>query len=138
MELARWTAHPARQRPRDLALACAVVFLTAGAVLASFESLLLMTLAVVIVIVSIAPFWLPTRYRITDQVIEAHCGFRRRSRQWQQLRRYELGRHVALLSPFADRHWLDRFRGMLILLDGADRDRIQRIFAEKLPRTNLA
>ena len=35
-----WTAHPARSRPRDVALVASVVFLTMGAVLMVFQSYL--------------------------------------------------------------------------------------------------
>jgi hypothetical protein len=119
-----WTAHPARRRPRDVALVAAVLLLTAGAVLMSFRSVFLTALAVVIVVVSIAAFLFPTHYRLSDAGIEERRLGVRRTRRWQDLRRVEVGPGGALVSPFARRSWLDRHRGFLLLFDGADRDAV--------------
>jgi hypothetical protein len=116
-----WTAHPARRRPRDLALVGAVLFLTTGAVLVSFESLFMTGLAAVIVIASISSFLFPTHYRLTDEGIEERRLGMRRARRWGDLRRLEIGTGAALVSPFASKSWLDRTRGFLLLFDGADR-----------------
>lgn len=124
MDLAHWTAHPARSRPRDLALFCAVAFLTAGAVLASFESALLAALAAVILVVALAPFLFPTHYRLTDDGVEERRLWSSRSRRWADLRRVQVGPGAALVSPFARPSWLDRYRGMMLYLDGADRDAV--------------
>lgn len=124
MVLARWTAHPARSRPRDVALLVAVTFLTAGAVLAAFESLLLTALAVVIIVVGVAPFVFPTHYQLTDDGVEERRLWGTRSRSWADLRRVQVGPGAALVSPFANPTWLDRYRGMILYLDGADRDEV--------------
>ena len=124
MILAAWTAHPARRRPRDVVLVAAVTLLTAGAVLASLESAWLSLLSVIILLVATAPFLLPTRYTITDLGIEEQRGLRRRARRWADLRRLQVGREAALVSPFARPNWLDRYRGLIVLLDGADRDEV--------------
>ena len=119
-----WTAHPARRRPRELALVAAVLFLTTGAVLVAFESLFMTALAAVIVVLSIASFLFPTRYRISDEGIEERRLGMRRARRWVDLRRLEIGRGAALVSPFARKSWLDRSRGFLLLFDGADRQAV--------------
>ena len=124
MVLAHWTAHPARKRPRDVALVSAVVLLTCGAVLASFESLLLAGLAVVVLVVAISAFLFPTHYTLTDVGIEERRVFRRKSRQWKDLRRLQVGSDAALVSPFATKNWLDRYRGLIVLFDGSDRDEV--------------
>lgn len=119
-----WTAHPARRRPRDLALVAAVLFLTTGAVLVSFESLFMTGLAAVILIVSIASFLFPTHYRLSDEGVEERRLGMRRARRWADLRRLEIGPGAALVSPFARKSWLDRTRGFLLLFDGADRQAV--------------
>ena len=60
MVLAAWTAHPAKRRPRDVALVAAVLLLTCGAVLSSLESLWLSVLAAVLIVGSVAAFLFPT------------------------------------------------------------------------------
>jgi hypothetical protein len=131
--LCQWTAHPARRRPRELALVVGVVALTAAGVLATFDSGFLAILSVVILLLAVAPFLLPTRYTVTDDGIEAVRALGRRARAWKDLRRVEVGRDAALVSPFARPSWLDRQRGLLLLLDGADRDRVVAILRERIP-----
>lgn len=132
MLLAEWTAHPARRRPRDIALVACVVCLTAAAVLGGLGSPFLALLAVVVLLVAVAPFLFPTRYRLTDEGLEERRLGRRRARPWSELRRLEVGPGAALVSPFARRSWLDRHRGLLLLLDGADRERVVALLRERV------
>lgn len=131
--LAEWTAHPARSRPRDVALVVAVVALTAAAVLVSFASAWLALVSAAILLVAVAPFLLPTRYTITAEAIAAQRAFRRRERRFADLRRVDIGPGAALVSPFARPHVLDRHRGLLVFFDGGDRERVVAILREKLP-----
>lgn len=109
-----------------------VVAVTAGGVLAIFDSGFLAILSVVVLGLSVAPFLLPTRYTMTEDGIEAERALGRRARAWKDLRRVEIGRDVALVSPFAKPNWLDRQRGVLLLLDGGDRERIIGILKERI------
>lgn len=124
MVLARWTAHPAKRRPRDLFLVLAVVLLTAGAVLASLESLFLTALSALFLTMAVAPFLFPTRYTLTDTAVSERRLGREKMRQWADLRRLQVGPGAVLVSPFARPHWLDRYRGLVLILDGADRDEV--------------
>lgn len=128
--LAQWTAHPAKSRPKDVALMAAVIFLTAGAVMMSLESGFLTVLAVVILLVGVAPFWLPTTYVLTDVGVEERRALRTKTRDWKHMRRYQVGPGAALVSPFARPSWMDRYRGLIMYLDGADREQVERILEE--------
>jgi hypothetical protein len=130
--LATWTAHPARRRPRDLALVVAVLALTMAVVLMSFESLLLALLAGAVILAAVAPFLLPTRYTVTDEGIEAARGLRRTTRRFADLRRVDVGGDSALLSPFRAPRRLDRYRGLVVFLDGADRERVVALLRERV------
>jgi hypothetical protein len=130
--LVTWTAHPARRRPRDVALAVAVIATTMGVVLMSFESALLTVVAGVVLVSSIAPFLFPTRYTVTEDGVAAERIFRRRERRFADLRRLDVGDRAALLSPFRAPSWLDRQRGLLVFFDGADRDEVLRILRSKI------
>jgi len=133
MVLTQWTAHPAKRRPRDVALVGAVVLLTMGAVLTAFESLFFTALAAVILVVAVAPFLFPTRYTLTDQGIEERRLLRSRSRAWRDMRRLQVGEGAALVSPFSRPSWLDRYRGLVLMFDGGDRDAIVEILRDKVP-----
>ncbi len=132
MILVSWKAHPARRRPRDVALLAAVVLLTSGAVLASMESVLLTGLAVIIIMIAVAPFWLPTAYTLTDEHVSETRALRTKVRRWHDLRRLQVGKGAALVSPFANPSWLDRHRGLIIMFDGADRAEVIRVLEEKM------
>jgi hypothetical protein len=127
----RWTSHPARRRPADAALAIAVTATTAWAVLISLQSILLAALAVVVLTVATASFWLPTHYVIDDAGVSVARIGRFQRRSWQRLRTYSFGSNVVLLSPFTKPHLLDRFRGVVLLLDGAPVDALRASLAQR-------
>jgi hypothetical protein len=127
-----WTAHPAKRRPQDVMLAIAVVALTAWAVLVGLRSFWLSAVAVVMLLVAIAPFLVPTRYRLDDRGVAERRLFVTRARAWSELRRVDVGRGAALVSPYARPRWLDRYRGLVLYLDGADRDAVVRALRERI------
>jgi len=127
-----WTAHPAKRRPRDVALVVAVTCVTAGVVLMTFESWLLAGVAACVLIVAVAPFLLPTRYTVTDDEIAAERALVTRRRRFADLRRLEVGRDAALVSPLPRPSWRDRHRGIWVWFDGADRDRVVSLLREKI------
>jgi len=127
-----WTAHPAKRRPQDVMLAMCVIALTAWAVLVGLRSPWLAACAAVMLVVAIAPFLLPTHYRLDADGIAERRLFVTRSRRWSELKRVELGRAAALVSPYAQPRWLDRYRGLVLYLDGADRDGVVRVLRERI------
>lgn len=133
-----WTAHPAKERPRDVALVVAVVSLTAGAVLMSLQSLFLTGLAVVILIVAVAPFLFPTRYVITDVDVSERRLWVYKSRQWKDLRRIQAGQGAVLVSPFASPSWMDRYRGLILMYGDNDRDELVRLIEQQVAATRQA
>ncbi len=116
----RWTAHPAKRRPDQLALVAAVVLLSAWVVMVTLESAFLALLAVVILLVAVLPFLAPTHYRLDERGIEQRRLGARRFRPWSELRRVQIGPGAALVSPFARPSWMDRHRGFLLYFDGLD------------------
>lgn len=131
-----WTAHPARRRPQDALLAAFVVLATAYAVLVGLGSALLAALAAVLITLSIAPFLLPTRYRIDGERLSERRLLVHRSRPWSELRRVEVGAAAARVSPYARPRWLDRYRAITVILpapgDGADRAEVVRALRERV------
>lgn len=120
----RWTSHPARRRPDQLALVAAVVLLSAWAIMVSLGSGYLALLGAILLLLAIAPFWMPTHYCLDDDGVEERRWPRRRYRRWSELRRVQIGPGAALVSPFERAHRLERFRGLMIYFDGGPRDAI--------------
>lgn len=128
-----WTAHPARRQPEQIALVAAVVLVTAWVVLVTLESVWLAVLAAAILVVAVARFLFPTRYRLADDGVHEHALFRHRFRAWHELRRVQVGPGAALVSPFARPSWMDRYRGIILYLDGADREAVLAALRERIP-----
>ncbi len=122
-----WTAHPAARRPKDAMLAALVITLATYAVLVSMRSAWLAAMCSVLLVLAAAPFLFRTHYRIDDEGIRERRGFVTRARPWNQLRRLEVGVRAALVSPYTQARWLDRYRGMTIYFDGSDRDAVVRL-----------
>lgn len=115
-------------------LLASVVLLSVWAVLITLESPLLAALAAVILMVSVAPFWLPTHYRLDDDGVEARRLWTTKRRSWTDLRRAQIGPGAALVSPFARPTWMDRHRGVMLYFDGLDaRDAVVAALKERLP-----
>lgn len=116
----RWTSHPARSRPDQLALIAAVVLISAWVVLVTLESAFLALLAASFLVVATAPFLFPTHYRLDEAGVEQRRLAGRRFRPWPELRRLQVGPGAALVSPFARPSWMDRHRGFILYFDGLD------------------
>lgn len=126
-----WVHHPAREQPGRLIFATGVILGVALSILWADGDVFLAVVAAGVLLASIAPFLLPTRYTLTDrEVIEQRPGWSRR-RRWADLRRWEEGPWGFGLSPFrAPRGWLDERRS--IVLRGGDRDRIREVIARHM------
>jgi hypothetical protein len=126
----QWTVHPLRQRPADGALAAAIISLVAWAVLVSLHSLWLTVLAVVILAIATAAFWLPTSYELNQRgATEKRMG-RARFRNWTDFRRVTIGDRGALLSPFNRAHWLERYRGIVLVFGDQDPSSIKAVLQQ--------
>ncbi len=137
MELA-WTAHPAKRQPEQIALIAAIVLVTAWVVMVTLESPWLALVAAVILVVSVGQFLFPTRYRLTDAGVEERRLLGRKFRAWSDLRRIQVGPGAALVSPFARPSWMDRYRGIMLYLDGADRDAVVAALRARIPAADPA
>ena len=126
----RWISHPARRQPGQVALVSSVVMLTAWTVLVTLGSPYLALVAAALLVLAVAPFLFPTRHRLDDDGVEVRRLGGRRYRPWPELRRAEIGRGGALLSPFARPSRLDRYRGLVLSFDGLDGDARAAVVAE--------
>ena len=112
-------------------LATVVITLTSLSILWADGDVFMALLAAAILLVSIAPFLLPTRYTLTQrEVIVQMPGWSKR-RAWGDLRRWEEGKGGFFLSPFSKpRRFLDGRRG--VSLRGGDQAAVRRAIVSKL------
>ena len=120
-----WVSHPAREQPIRMLFATGIVLATSLSILWADGDAFLSLLGAAILLVSIAPFLLPTRFTLTQHgVIVQMPPWRTRRRSWEDLRRWEEDGRGVFLSPFSrPRRFLDGRRG--IYLRGGDRGAIR-------------
>lgn len=80
-------------------------------------------LAVLLLWGQVASFFLPTRYTLTDDTVSVRGLLTRREKPWADFRSYFIDREGILLSPFAERSRLERFRGLSLQFHG-NRDEV--------------
>jgi hypothetical protein len=92
-----------------------------------------------ILLLSLSPYFFPTRYRIDASGIEAASFFGVRRRNWTALRTYADDRRGVTVSPYRGRHWLETHRGIRLLYGpGAGRDAVVGALATRLERDGAA
>ena len=120
-----WICHPLRRRPRTALVVTLFLALLFAGVHVSFRDGLLTVISVVILTGSLAPFYLPTHYRMTEDTVSIRTFLGgRKEKPWSLFRRYQADRHGALLSPFDRPSRLDKFHGLNLRFDAQDRERV--------------
>ena len=132
-----WVCHPMRQRPRAAVILTLFLLLLVTGVHASFLDPFLTGLSAVILGVSLAPFYLPTRYGMTEDGISIRTVTGSREKPWDQYRRWQADRHGVLLSPFDRPSRLDRFHGLNLRFDSMDRERVLDFIRRRFDRNDL-
>ncbi len=125
-----WRAWPVRQHPVRGGLA---LVLAAGTIWGTWDwtrDPWLAGLAGVILAVATAPFFVPTRYRMSGDGVEISRPWRSWNRSWDRFRAVRGGGELVVLSTFARPSWLDSFRGEKLYLESGAEEVIA--FAEEM------
>ena len=123
-ETLEWTCHPVRHRPvTGILVGGLVVLLVVGAQL-SFGDRVLTEISLIVQSLSVSPFYLPTRYRIADDKASIRSIFGRKEKSLKLYRRLAADHRGVLLSPFDRPSRLDRFHGLNLRFDSADKERV--------------
>ena len=113
-----WTVHPARKYPRKAVATVMLIIIFCVIVLWSFHSVFWVVVSAVVLTASLARFFFPTKYRMTDEFVEVNfLGFRQK-RSWKNLRRVDKTKNGVFLSPFLKYNRLENYRGLLVICDG--------------------
>ena len=131
-ELITWRVHPAK-RSLTKAILVSLVILLLTYFSSWYAGKPFGALAFILLMGSLWPFFVPTKYRITSWGVEQIRWPVRQKRPWSHFRRYEVDARGILLSPFISPSRLDSFRGMYLLI-GNGSQKIQEVVAEQLGR----
>lgn len=124
-----WTVHPARQRPRDAAIAVLVIVLVSAAAGIFGGTIWWALLAAVVLLLALNRFFFPSRFTIDGERITASYLIRRQAMSWTRVRRFVHDARGGYLSTRSRRSWTDAYRGLHVQFND-ERDRIIRAISE--------
>jgi hypothetical protein len=119
-----WTVHPVRRRPFVSVLVTLLIIGITAAVFYTTNSRIFGVLALVIMLLSLAKFYFPTRYSFDPQGITIGTTTQSLRKKWSQYRSYYPDKNGVLLSPFSEPSRLENFRGLYIMTERDNRDDI--------------
>jgi len=109
-----WISHPARENPVKLGMVITIttLFLIFFWFVAGPWWCIL---TVIVVFLSLYPFWVPTKYALDQEGIEVSRFLYRRKFPWSRFRRYEVDSGGIFLGTFRKPSRLDPFRGLYLV-----------------------
>ncbi len=116
--LLTWVSHPAKARPVVTGLV--VIFLTilVALVYSMTTSLVFTVIAAVVLWGSLAQYFLPTRFELTDRGVKVRYTISGVAKEWKLFRSYYVDKNGVLLSPFVRPSRLENFRGLYVRFAG--------------------
>ena len=110
-----WTVHPVTRRPWASAAVSLFVILVTAAVFYSTASRTFAVLALVVMLLSLAKFYFPTRYRMDEKGVTVKTTTQTITKPWSQFRSCYPDKNGLLLSPFPEPSRLENFRGLYVM-----------------------
>jgi hypothetical protein len=112
-----WICHPVKRRPL-LSLGITLLVLTIIAMIYNTtQSVFFGLLAFAVMFISLARFYFPTHYRLSDKGVTVKTTSHTISKNWSDFRSYYPDKNGILLSPFAEPSRLENFRGLFIMFN---------------------
>jgi len=118
MEKLTWVSHPVKRNLRNSILLSLFLVILWAIVYIITDSVLFLVLSVVIMLGSLSPFYLPTRYELTEDKVKVNYVFHSMEKSWTSYRSYYPDKNGVLLSPFPRPSRLESFRGVYIRFAG--------------------
>ncbi len=115
-----WRVHPAGER-KGLTVAVSLVILGVSALTGIWmdgvtgvpmEGLYWSLFALLVLLLSLESYFLPTRFTLSGGEVAVEKIFSRTRRSWSDIRGAWFDRVGVTLSPFARRHWLEPYRSV--------------------------
>ncbi|MFZ5980057.1 MAG: hypothetical protein ACOYVF_05445 [Candidatus Zixiibacteriota bacterium] len=135
-EVLHWKCHPVKRRP--LVSLAVTLFITLIGVLVLYAtgSHFFTALALVILFASLAKFYFPTEYFLSDKNLKVKTTTQTLVKPWSMYRTCYPDRNGILLSPFGRPSRLENFRGLYIMFEG-NRDEVTAFIKKRvgLPET---
>ena len=113
-----WQVWPARERPLlSIGLIVLLIVVWVG-VEVIYREVIWVFLAVVLLLGTVAPFFVITRYRLDEEGVSVQRYFATTRKRWAELRSYYPDQNGVLVSPFSRPSRLENFRGLYLRFGG--------------------
>jgi hypothetical protein len=118
-----WKCHPVKRRPMVSVLVTVFIMVVGVLVHYATESRLLGMLAAIVLLASLAKFYFPTVYRLSDRGVTVKTTTQTLTKPWSMYRSFYPDKNGVLLSPFGRPSRLETFRGIYLMFNN-NRDEV--------------
>ena len=126
-----WKCHPVKRRPLiSIAVTAFICMITIGVYYAA-ESLAFASLALIVLVASLARFYLPTQYQLTHDEIIVKSLTQTLRKKWSIYRTVYPDKNGVFISPFIGRSRLENFRGLYLMCPD-DNDSVAEFARERI------
>jgi energy-coupling factor transporter transmembrane protein EcfT len=132
----KWSVYPAKNNQTKTILSLIFIFGFIGFV-SIFYGLFWGVMGFIILFVSLHSYYFPTHYEVNNEEVIIKNIFVTQRRRLKEFRKVYQGKNGILLSPFIHKTFLNRFRGLFLLLPaGSDEivDKLKKLIAPKEAR----
>ena len=129
--LLEWTCHPMKRKPW---VTLGVTFLITVVALGIYywtDSKWFAVFGALVIFGSLAKFYFPTSYRLTDESFLIKTSTQTLTKLWANFRSCYPDKNGVLMSPFAEPSRLENFRGVYIMFNN-NRDEVMAFVKERL------
>lgn len=129
--LLTWTTHPIKKRPLAAVLVSLFILIVPFIVLSITSSKIFGFLSLVVLFASVAKFYFPTYFTLTNSEAVIKSSTQTIRKQWSEFRSYYPDKNGVLLSPFVEKSRLENFRGIYLIFDN-NTDDVMKIVKQKI------
>ena len=134
-EMLEWTCHPVKRKPVVSALVTLFIILVGVAIYLTTYSRLFTVLGLVILLMSLAKFYFPTRFKLSDRGITIKTTTQTLFKDWKIYRSCYPDKKGILLSPFVEPSRLENFRGLYVMFE-SNADEVTSFVRQRIRRAH--
>jgi len=112
-----WRTHPVKRKPLVSLGVTLLIISTPIIVYYGSHSAAFAALSLIVMTASLAKFYFPTIYRLSDKRIIVKTTTQMTAKEWSLYRSYYPDKNGILLSPFVAPSRMENFRGLYLMFD---------------------
>jgi hypothetical protein len=134
-ETLEWTVHPVRRKWWVSVVVTMFIAAVGATVKALTDSTGFTLLAVAILLLSLAKFYFPTKFKLSDRGVTVKTTTQTLFKEWKIYRSCYPDKKGILLSTFAEPSRLENFRGLYVMFEG-NNDEVTAFVRERIKRAH--